>query len=650
MLVVDDQPFNLELVEEILSEEGFAVRTEQDGLTALRAVQDDPPDCVVLDIMMPGIDGLEVLRQLKNQRATRFIPVVMLTAVTQVEEKVRSLELGADDFLTKPFIPDELVARVSSLVRIKQLRDELDTSESIIVSMVQALENKDPRSAGHGKRVARYAVRAAQRLQLHETEVEVIAKAAMVHDLGKIGVPERVIPRAAVLSAEEEKLYREHPSIGEQILNPLISFAPVRAIVRHHHERLDGSGFPDGLSGDELDVSTELVAVSNRFDDLIELQGLGWGKAVEVLRGEAERGAYRVETVEAVTAAENESGEDDTDQKGTAAADWRELLPLPSASRVGRIILGDVARLSRDSIERILTEEGHTVELFADGSSVLSAVAEGLPDLLLVDADLPGIDGFAICDALKSREQTRFLPVIIMTQDRHDMLRRIGSRVGADDFLPQPVHRLELAARVRSLLRLRMYFCDLEEYQNVILSLASALEAKDPYTRGHSERVGVLASRLAKELGLSDRECQMMMVAGQLHDIGKIGVPEALLNKPDRLTADELVVVRFHAVRGEEICHSLRAVQDTLPIIRYHHERYDGSGYPDGLAGKEIPLGARILGLADAFDALTSSRSYRGDMGPAEALAVLEQETAAGQWDPRLFSVFAGIVRRTMLD
>jgi putative two-component system response regulator len=645
VLVVDDQPFNLELVEEILSEEGFQVRTEQDGAFALRAVTEEPPDCVVLDIMMPGVDGLEVLRQLKSRRTTRFIPIVMLTAVTQVEEKVRSLELGADDFLTKPFIPDELVARVSSLVRVKRLRDELDTSESIIVSMVQALENKDPRSAGHGQRVARHAVRAAERLGLGEADVEVIAKAGVVHDLGKIGIPERVLPRAAVLSDDEQVLYRQHPVIGEQILGPLISFAHVRAIVRHHHECLDGSGFPDGISGDELDIPTELVAVANRLDDLVELKGIGWPEAAACLREEAARGRYRVATVEAVVGSEAEAAGDTA-----SALDWRELLPLPTDSRVGRIVIGDATRSNAETIETILREEGHTVDVVSDGMSVLSAVDRGQPDLLLVDADLPGVDGFGICDALKSREQTRFLPVIIMTRERHDVLRRIGSRVGADDFLPQPVRRMELAARVRSLLRLRLYFRDLEEYQNVILSLASALEAKDPYTRGHSERVGVLASRLGKELGLSDQQCHMLMVAGQLHDVGKIGVPESLLNKPGRLDFDELVVVRFHAVRGEEICHSLRSVRETLPVIRHHHERFDGSGYPDGLAGEEIPFGARILGLADAFDALTSSRSYRGHMGTAEALELLESETAAGQWDPHLFSVFAGIVRRTMLD
>jgi putative two-component system response regulator len=220
----------------------------------------------------------------------------------------------------------------------------------------------------------------------------------------------------------------------------------------------------------------------------------------------------------------------------------------------------------------------------------------------------------------------------------------MSARAGADDFLTYPVHRLELTARVRSLLRLRLYFQDLEEYHSVILSLASALEAKDPYTHGHSERVGRLASRLGAELGLPAEECEILLVAGLLHDIGKIGVPESLLNKPGRLSEPELLAVMAHPVLGEEICRPLRSARSALPMIRHHHERYDGSGYPDRLAGDGIPIGARIMGVADAYDALTSSRSYRDSLTSDEALSVLEHETRVGRWDPRVMAALRGVV------
>lgn len=197
---------------------------------------------------------------------------------------------------------------------------------------------------------------------------------------------------------------------------------------------------------------------------------------------------------------------------------------------------------------------------------------------------------------------------------------------------------------MKSLLRLRLFFQDLEEFQSVILSLASALEAKDPYTHGHSERVGLLASQLGGSLGMPEEACENLLVAGLLHDIGKIGVSEALLNKPGALTEAELLAVMAHPVLGEEICRPLRSARLALPMIRHHHERYDGSGYPDQLAGDAIPFGARIMGVADAYDALTSSRSYRDSMSSPDALAVLENETRIGRWDPRVMSALRKVL------
>ena len=201
-------------------------------------------------------------------------------------------------------------------------------------------------------------------------------------------------------------------------------------------------------------------------------------------------------------------------------------------------------------------------------------------------------------------------------------------------------------ARVRSLLRLRMYYRDLEAHQSVLLSLASVLEAKDPYTKGHSARVGELGARLAREVGLAPEACELMKVAGLLHDIGKVGVPEALINKKGHLTEDEFLTIMTHPGSGERLCRPLRTVHAALPMIRYHHERYDGKGYPDHLRGEEIPLGARVLALADAFDALTSNRSYRKKLASDEALGILARETVEGHWDPAIYAALAAMVRK----
>ena len=626
VLAVDDQPENLELVSEILADEGMEVVLAADGQTALDLVGADPPDCIVLDVMMPRMNGLDVCRRLKSSRRTRSIPVVMLTALSSVEDRIAAFEAGADDFLNKPVHVYELAARIRSLVRIKRLHDELDTSESIIVSMIQALERKDPRHAGHSRRVAGRAVRLARRLGLGGRDVETVAKGGLLHDLGKIGVAERLLGAGDLVGVDLDH-YRLHPLLGEQILAPLRSFGAVRSVIRHHHERLDGRGYPDHLGGGELDVATQVVALANHYDHAVSEHG---GRAGDALRAAAARGELRSELVEEALATEVDL---DDSHAEVPLEVWMDRLPLAAERQVGRILVADRSEGNRELLRGLLAEAGHEVVLANSGAAVRRAIDEARPDLLLLGVQLPDGDGFELCRALKERPALQFLPIVLVTTyELRD--RSLAAYAGADDFLGYPIHRLELVARVQSLLRLRFYFRELEEYQSVILSLASALEAKDHYTRGHSERVGFLASLVGRRLGLADADCEVLLVGGLLHDIGKIGVPEALLSKPGPLTEEELRRVMAHPVLGEEICRPLRSARQALPMIRHHHERYDGSGYPDRLSGQAIPFGARILGVVDAYDALNSTRSYRHCLGSTDALSVLEHETEVGRWDP----------------
>ncbi len=640
VLVVDDQPENLELVAEILSEEGYRIQLVPDGEAALEAVAAEQPDCIVLDVMMPRLDGFEVCRRLKGSRATRFIPVVMLTALSAVDDKVHAFDAGADDFLNKPVHAHELRARVRSLVRIKRLRDELDTAEDIVVSMIQALERKDPRNAGHSQRVAWRAMGLARRLGLSGSELEVVGRGALLHDLGKIGVSERLLGSDALGGADLEE-YQRHPVLGEQILAPLHSFANVRALIRHHHERLDGRGYPDRIGGSELDLATQVVSLANLYDHVRTRHGDG---AAALLREAARRGELQHDLVEEVLTLDGDGHAGSNGGPILGVREWMERLPVKEPARTGRILVVDDTEANREVLLDVLTGAGHQVLAVSTGAAVLPALADFQPDLVLLDVMLPDVNGFDLCRQLKQRPGTEYLPVILVTAHYELRDRTLSAKAGADDFLTYPIHRLELTARVRSLLRLRLYFQDLEEYQSVILSLASALEAKDPYTHGHSERVGFLASRIAGWLGLPEDECENLLTAGLLHDIGKIGVPETLLNKPGRLSEEELLAVMAHPVLGEEICRPLRSARLALPMIRHHHERYDGTGYPDRLAGESIPFGARIMGVADAYDALTSSRSYRDSLTSPEALQVLDHETRVGRWDPRVMAALRSVV------
>ncbi len=278
------------------------------------------------------------------------------------------------------------------------------------------------------------------------------------------------------------------------------------------------------------------------------------------------------------------------------------------------------------------------------GAEALAAVAARPPDLILLDAMMPGLDGFAVCAQLKSAPATRLIPVVMVTALAATEDRLRGIEVGADDFLSKPVSRLELTTRVRSLLSAKRYLDDLEEAERVILALAKAIEARDGYTEAHTERVSAGAVALGRRVGLPAAQLEVLYHGGMLHDVGKIGIPEAVLGKPGALSAPEAALMRTHPLRGVEICGPLRSrlIRKALPIIRHHHERIDGGGYPDGLGGAEIPLLARIMAISDAYDAMTSDRPYRRGMAAAEALSLLRQG-AGSQWDTDLVTEFVAM-------
>jgi putative two-component system response regulator len=639
VLVVDDQPDNLLLIQEILESDGFTVQLASDGEEALASVKASPPDCIVLDAMMPILDGFEVCRRLKKDRSTHFIPVVMLTALATTDDKVIAYKAGADEFLNKPVNMIEVRARVRSMVQIKRLRDDLDGSESIILSMIEALESKDPRVAGHSQRVAATAIQLAQRLALPQETVATISKGAILHDIGKIGLAADMPDTLDKRTEQKRAAFEEHAEIGERILAPFLSFAPVRAMVRHHHERLDGSGFPDRLEGAELIPEIEIVALANHWDDLHT--ALADEKAVASrMRSDAAEHLFHAEMVETLLR------EIDRQEILDAATAWQDLLPFPGPVGPGKILLAISDNPSLRSLRYLLIAAQHEVVECRDGRQVFDLLRQSNPDVLLLQADLDGITGMELSLEIKTRPETELLPVILVTQRSEKSLQKFSPRVGADDFLFLPVNQYELLARVSSLLRLSTYFKDLEEIQSVILSLGSALESKDSYTRGHSERVGVLAAKLGRTMNLEEAECRILRTAGQIHDIGKIGLPYELLNKDGSLDSQEFEVVMQHPEAGERICRPLRTLRPALPYIRHHHERHDGSGYPDGLAGDAIPLGARILGLADAYDALTSARSYRSNFSPVEAIEMLGRETRAELWDGEVFAALTELVRR----
>ncbi|WP_242072050.1 two-component system response regulator [Nostoc sp. FACHB-110] len=310
-----------------------------------------------------------------------------------------------------------------------------------------------------------------------------------------------------------------------------------------------------------------------------------------------------------------------------------------------KILVVDDHTASRMTAAALLSMEGYEVIEADSGATAVRLVKQKQPDLILLDVMMPGMDGFEVCQLLKQDEHTRLIPVIFITalNDRRSRIR--GIEVGADDFLTKPFDRVELAARVKSLVRQKRLNEDLDHAEQVLFSIARAIESRDPNTGDHCERLVILGQAFGEYLNLSRSQLRDLMWGGYLHDIGKVGIPDKVLLKEGQLTVEDWQIMQQHVLIGEKICEPLRSMRGVIPIIRHHHERWNGTGYPDGLKANEIPYLAQVFQIIDIYDALTSERPYKRAYSLDEALSVMEQETEEGWRNPELVKQFAEFIR-----
>jgi putative two-component system response regulator len=308
-----------------------------------------------------------------------------------------------------------------------------------------------------------------------------------------------------------------------------------------------------------------------------------------------------------------------------------------------RVLVVEDDAANQELLRLILERAGYAAIAASDGKGALEAVSAQHPDLVLLDVGLPGIDGLEVCRRLRSEPATLTLPIIMLTgrSGVDDIVA--GLDAGADDFVGKPFQPPELLARIRSSLRLRRAIDEMEAAHGVVAALANAVEAKDATTERHCQRLAAFAYRLGLGAGLEGPDLKGVVFGALLHDVGKIGISEAVLTKPGPLTAPEWSEMRRHPEIGERICQPLSAARLFAPIVRHHHERWDGAGYPDGLQGEAIPIGARIVGLVDAFDAMTHDRPYRAARSVDAALEEVEKE-AGRQFDPAVARLFVSTI------
>jgi putative two-component system response regulator len=322
----------------------------------------------------------------------------------------------------------------------------------------------------------------------------------------------------------------------------------------------------------------------------------------------------------------------------------------PKPAGAGKILLVDGHPSDVIDVSTLLRREGYAVVSVRDRRSILELTAREQPDVVLLDVALPGSCGFELCLTLKLNPATRMIPVVLITDSQDRDQRTRGLEAGADDFFTRPINVAELRARLRSLVRLRRFTDDLESAQTIIQCLATTIEARDPATGGHCQRLARYATTLGAALDLPDDELEVLRDGGFLHDIGKVALPDDILLKPARLTPLERTKMKSHTIIGDALCAPFRSLHRVRPIVRHHHERLDGSGYPDRLMGNDVPFLAQIISLADTFDALTSIRPYKPALTRERAFEELMIEAERGWRRRDLTAEFIALARSGQLD
>ena len=308
-----------------------------------------------------------------------------------------------------------------------------------------------------------------------------------------------------------------------------------------------------------------------------------------------------------------------------------------------RILIVDDDPVVRETIRDSVRHLGYATREAASAEEALDRLTQELPDLILLDVRMPGITGIELCRQLKADQTTRLIPVVLLTAQGELDTRVAGLEAGADDYFTKPVHLRELAARLRALMLLKRVVEELEQAENMIASLALTIEARDTYTAGHCVRLATFAVELGERLGLPEEDLGALRLGGFLHDLGKIAVPDGILLKPGPLSAEEWRLMREHPVAGDRLAGPMRTLALVRPIIRHHHERTDGRGYPDRLIGHEIPLLARVMAVVDVYDALRTRRPYKAPLEEVECHRILLESARGGQLDPELVRIFLEI-------
>lgn len=606
ILTVDDNVMNLDVFCRILKDTKMEIDTANNGAEALELIRKNSYHMIFFDHMMPVMDGMEALRMIKKEKLCPDTPIIVLTANAVAGEKQAYLDAGFDDYLSKPIVSRQLREMVRQYLPENLLENAITENAFPTVSTAahEGAENSAQADAGLSVRLK----------GVLDTDI----------GLGYCCDSEEFYREMIVTYIENRKTGTLDEAFREE------DWENYRITVH----ALKSTSLSIGAAAlSEQAKALEMAAKENRIED--------------IRAGHSPMMADYQKLLNDLEAAVGEA------QNAQAVLEEKE----------GRshILVVDDDVMNLRIAEKMLMEN-FMVSSVDSGEKALAFLQSNVPDLILLDLHMPVMDGFEVMKKLQDNSTYREIPVIFLTADDGRDVEVKGFQAGALDFIKKPFIADIMMQRVNRILQLDRLQKNLQQEVEkqtkvaearrqkverlslqIMSTLAATIDAKDKYTNGHSARVAEYAREIAKRIGKSEQEQEDIYYVGLLHDIGKIGIPEEIINKTSRLTDEEYEIIKAHPVIGNNILKNISELQDIGVGARWHHERYDGKGYPDRLKGDEIPEVARIIGVVDAYDAMTSKRSYR-DVMPQEIVRGEIEKGKGSQFDPYFADVMIALI------
>lgn len=699
ILIVDDNAMNLKVAKGLLAPYQMQIDTAEDGKEALGKVQQKHYDIVFMDHMMPIMDGIEATREIRKLPEERYreLPIVALSANATAEARELFIKEGMSDFVSKPiktkqlikcilkWLPEELVTEEAQPEYVTEAAEGTEVAATEALPVIEGLDVAEGvRNCGSKELFLELLGDFYKLIDQKSTKLEKCLADGMLKDY-TIEVHALKNTARMIGALELSQMFYEMEQLGNQGERQQIEERTPKLLelYRSYKEILAEYGRASEKKKTQVPLKTMQETLKGLHDAvdtfdldeadsrMHELETYAFPEELQPMVEELSAYVADVAMEDVMRITEEMSGKlqeiYDGNEISEVRADGEEISGTQTDNvgtehSVPRIMLIDDDEINRKAVTVMLREEYEIIPA-GSGREALALLQREIPALILLDVHMPDMDGHDVIHRLKENPEYADIPIIFLTSDADEATEIKGFSEGAIDFIRKPFRKNVAIQRIRRILELSYLQNHLKQEvekqtdvaekrrqsvermsMQMVQALVNTIDAKDSYTNGHSTRVAKYAVMLAERMGYSGEKLERLQYAALLHDIGKIGVPKEIINKPTRLTDEEYEIIKTHPVIGSKILQEISEIPDIAIGARWHHERFDGKGYPDGLQGYEIPETARIIGVADAYDAMTSNRSYR-DLLPQEKVSDEIEKGKAAQFDPQIAELMLQLIR-----